>query len=427
MRIEWKTCLRVGVTAFLLFLAVHYWDQLAGLFVTLLLAAWPLILGGIIAYIINMLMMWFERHLAPKSQKPVWVKLRRPVCLLLAFASLIAFLALLLRLILPQLMSCFSVLLSALPEAFNALNNWLVEDLHIGEWLQGQQINLPQTNEEWRTLLENVISLLINGVGGVMNVAVSATVSVVSSVVTLLMSLIFTLNILGSKEKLHQQLDRLSRRVMGERVRARCLHVLRVMDDCFHSYIAGQCIEAVILGSLCSLGMWILQLPYAVMVGAVVGVLALIPIAGAYIAGAIGAIMVFSVSPMKALVFVIFLVVLQQIEGNLIYPRTVGSTLRLPGIWVLAAVLVGGGVLGIVGMVLFVPITATLYRLLGEWVRKGEAQELPVTTRIAAFVTEDEPDTQTSAPEAVQPEKEEKPAPKPRAARTQGSKKHRGR
>ncbi len=427
MRIEWKTCLRVGVTAFLLFLAVHYWDQLAGLFVTLLLAAWPLILGGMIAYIINMLMMWFERHLAPKSQKPLWVKLRRPVCLLLAFASLIAFLALLLRLILPQLGSCFSVLLSALPEAFNALNNWLVEDLHIGEWLQGQQINLPQTNEEWRAILEKVISLLINGVGGVMNVAVSATVSVVSSVITLLMSLIFTLNILGSKEKLHQQLDRLSHRVMGERVRARCLHVLRVMDDCFHSYIAGQCIEAVILGSLCALGMWILQLPYAVMVGAVVGVMALIPIAGAYIAGAIGAIMVFSVSPMKALVFVIFLVVLQQIEGNLIYPHTVGSTLRLPGIWVLAAVLVGGGVLGIVGMVLFVPVTATLYRLLGEWVRKGEAQELPVTTRIAAFVTEDAPDPQSSAPAAAQPEKADKPAPKPRAPRAQGPKKHRGR
>ena len=152
----------------------------------------------------------------------------------------------------------------------------------------------------------------------------------------------------------------------------RVSHVLHVANDCFHCYIVGQCVEAVILGGLCALGMLLLRLPYAVMISVLTGVLALIPIAGAYIAAAIGAIMIFSVSPMQAVIFLIFLIILQQIEGNLIYPHTVGSSLGLPGIWVLAAVLVGGGVMGIAGMVFFVPLTAAVYRLLGQWVHDGK-------------------------------------------------------
>ena len=145
--------------------------------------------------------------------------------------------------------------------------------------------------------------------------------------------------------------------------------VMKVTDDCFHSYIVGQCIEAAILGSLCAVGMMLLRLPYSLMIGALVGVSALIPIAGAYIGAVVGAVMIFSVSPVQALIFLVFLVILQQLEGNLIYPRTVGSSLGLPGIWVLAAVTVGGGVMGVLGMIVFVPLTATVYRLLAEYVR----------------------------------------------------------
>ena len=139
-------------------------------------------------------------------------------------------------------------------------------------------------------------------------------------------------------------------------------------DDVVNGYRVR--LKALILGGLCALGMWIFQLPYAIMIGALIGVLALIPIAGAYIGGALGAIMIFSVDPFKALLFIVFLVVLQQVEGNLIYPRTVGSTLHLPGIWVLAAVTIGGAIMGISGMLLFVPLTAAVYRLLGEWVNQ---------------------------------------------------------
>jgi len=146
-------------------------------------------------------------------------------------------------------------------------------------------------------------------------------------------------------------------------VERRTRYFLRAVDDSFHHFIVGQFTEALILGSLCILGMLIFQFPYAVMIGSLVGVTALIPIAGAYFAGAVGAFMIFTVEPIKAVLFVVFLIVLQQLEGNLIYPRTMGSTIKLPGIWVLTAVMVGGGLLGIVGMLLGVPLAAAVYQL----------------------------------------------------------------
>ena len=145
-----------------------------------------------------------------------------------------------------------------------------------------------------------------------------------------------------------------------------------MLDDCFHRYIVGQCIEAVILGSLCMLGMLLFGFPYATMVGTLVGVTALIPIAGAYIGAIVGAIMILTVSPVEALLFLVFIVILQQLEGNLIYPRVVGASLKLPALWVLAAITVGGSVMGIVGMLLGVPLAAAAYRLLREDVGRRE-------------------------------------------------------
>ena len=147
-------------------------------------------------------------------------------------------------------------------------------------------------------------------------------------------------------------------------------YVLSILNDSFHKYVAGQCIEAVILGMLCMLGMLLLRLPYATMVGALIAVTALIPVAGAYIGGGVGALMIFSVSPVQAVVFVVFLVILQQLEDNLIYPKIVGSSLGLPAIWVLAAVTIGGGIMGVSGMLLSVPVASALYRMLREHLNK---------------------------------------------------------
>lgn len=155
-------------------------------------------------------------------------------------------------------------------------------------------------------------------------------------------------------------------RYIKESVYSKMKYVLSVVNDCFHKYIVGQCTEAVILGTLCAIGMIILRIPYATMTGAVIAFTALIPVAGGYIGAAVGAFMILTVSPMKAIIFLVYIVILQQLEGNLIYPRVVGSSMGLPAIWVLAAVTIGGGVMGIAGMLIGVPLAATIYRLLRE-------------------------------------------------------------
>ena len=376
MKAEWKPYIRLGVCAFVLFLAVKYWDALvlgAGM---LLQAAGPLVVGAVVAYIVNILMSCYERWLGKikrprwlklRLKKPLWPKLQRPVCILLAILTVVAVVAVLLRLIIPQLISCFEVLIAALPKAIGSAYAWLDETFGISQYVEDPAQLFPATTD-WRSILTKGAELLLSGVGGVMNVAFSALSAVTSSMISFFLGLVFAFYILTGKETLGAQMRRLCKKTLGERLTHRAGHVLKVLDTSFHAYIVGQCLEALILGAMCAVGMLILRLPYAIMIGALVGMTALIPVAGAYIGAAVGAVMIFSVSPMQALIFLVFLVVLQQIEGNLIYPRTVGSSLGLPGIWVLSAVTIGGGVMGVVGMLIFVPVAAAAYQLVREYV-----------------------------------------------------------
>ncbi len=378
MKLDWKSCLRACISLFALYLAIHYWSSITSFAGVVISAASTLVLGAVVAYIVNILMSFYERKIAPKCRKVIWLKARRPLCMILSFLTVVVALVLLIQLIVPQLVECFDKLAAALVEAVPRVYAWLDERLNVSAFLQeqGTNLSLPNTTDGWRTLIEKSAGVLVSGLGGVMNAAVTVTTSLFGTIVTIFMSLIFACNILIGKEKLADQFQRLFTRILGSRIMGQVRHVLEVLNSCFHSYIVGQLIEALILGSLCALGMLLFRLEYPLMIGALIGVLALIPIAGAYIGAAVGAIMLFSVDPWQAIGFLVFLVVLQQIEGNLIYPRTVGSTLHLPGIWVLAAVTIGGGVMGIMGMLLFVPLTAAVYRLLGEWVDSGQQTSL---------------------------------------------------
>ena len=245
--------------------------------------------------------------------------------------------------------------------------------------------------EQWGVIPENIIDLLesidwqsrisqiVSGVSDVVGVVFSAVSSVFSGIVTGLLAVIFSVYLLTGKERLKGQWDRVTARYLPQVWRDRLQYVLETLDDCFHKYIVGQCMEAVVLGVLCMIGMGILRLPYAPMVGALMAFTALIPVAGAWIGAGVGAFMILTVSPVQALVFLIFIVILQQLENNLIYPKVVGTSIGLPGIWVLAAVTVGGGLLGVGGMLLGVPITAAVYRIVGDDVRRKEpkAEEAP--------------------------------------------------
>lgn len=365
MKLKWNTCIKVAVTVFALYLCISYWPSVGNLLSTLLSAAAPLLIGAVIAYLVNILMSLYEKHYFSKTTSRGLIKSRRPVCMIAAFITLVAVVVLVVWLVVPELISCISVIITAAYETISdlvaVLAKWEVLPETILDTLEGI---------DWKSRAGQIINTVLSGVGNVMDVVVGAVSSVFSGVVTGLMSLIFSFYLLLGKDTLARQLNRLMKRYLKPAWLDKIYYALSVLHESFRKYIIGQCTEAVILGALCVLGMWILQLPYATMIGAFIAVTALIPVAGAYIGGAVGALMIFSVSPMKAVIFVVFLVVLQQLEGNLIYPRVVGSSLGLPAIWVLAAVTIGGGVMGIPGMLLGVPLASALYRMLRDNLNK---------------------------------------------------------
>lgn len=370
MRLEWKTCLRAGVTVVAAYLIIHYWDWFVRGLGLALGAAAPLVTGAVIAYVVNIPMRFFERLFFPKSKSDFVRRIRRPVCLLLAAVCVAVAILFLVRTIIPELARCVALLAERLPGALREGYLWLNERFDVNTYITEIAGLTPGEEFDWQGLVKKGLNLIISGFGGVMGAAVSVVSGVVSTLISLFLGVVFAVYLLFGKEKIGGQLHRVLATYAGETADRRVRYLLTNLDQSFHSYIVGQCTEALILGSLCALGMLLFRFPYAVMIGALVGCLALIPIAGAYIAAAVGAFMIFTVSPVQSLLFLVFLVVLQQIEGNLIFPRVVGSSIGLPGIWVLAAVTLGGGLMGIAGMVIAVPLSAAVYRMLGHDLKK---------------------------------------------------------
>ena len=365
MEIKWKNCFKVGFSIFLLYLCVYYWADAVGLVGTVIGAAFPLILGFVVAYVVNILMSFYEKRYFPKRMDKKIVKSRRPVCMVAAFATVIAIVILIIQLVLPELVDCFKLIFAELPGTLEKLVEWLD-----GLGIFSEEFHLDFDSVDVKNTLEQILTALTTGVGTVMGTVVGTIVSAFSGLVTALLSFIFAIYLLIGKEKLKRQMKCVLARYLKDTWYKKITYVVSIMNECFHRYIVGQCTEAVILGLLCTVGMLILQLPYATMIGALVAFTALIPVAGAYIGAGVGAFMILTVSPVKALIFLVFIVVLQQLEGNIIYPRVVGSSMGLPAIWVLAAVTIGGGIMGVLGMLLGVPLAATLYRLLREDVYK---------------------------------------------------------
>lgn len=370
MNIEWKTCFKIGLSAFLLYLCITYWTPFTGFISTLFGAALPLLIGCVMAYILNILMSFYETYYFPNSQKKSILKSRRPVCMLSAFITLILILILLLKMVVPELIACVELLIAQIPGAISSVVDW-VEAMDIVP----EDLLANLQNVDWKSRIEQIISVLTSGVGNMMGTAITMVSSVFSGIVTALFAFIFSIYLLTGKETLANQFDRVMKRYMKKGTYTRTKYILSVLNDCFHKYIVGQCTEAVILGVLCAVGMLLFGFPYAAMTGAAVAVTALIPVAGGYIGAAVGAFMILTVSPIKAILFLLYIVVLQQLEGNLIYPRVVGSSMGLPAIWVLAAVTVGGGTMGIAGMLLGVPLAAALYRLLREDINRMSQKE----------------------------------------------------
>ncbi len=433
--ITWKTCFRIGASMLLLYLCIFYWQYVSKFASSLLSALVPLIIGLCIAYPLNILMSFYERHYFPKSEKKIVTKSRRGVSMSLAIVTLVAIVVLIFWLVIPQLADCVNMLIDKFPDAMDKI----VELLEM-TGIVPEDIIASLSVIDWQSKLGDIAKVLTSGLGSAMNIVINAVSSVATAITSVVIGIIFAVYVLASKDTLSIQTNRIMKKYMSDKHYHKTKYLISVADDSFHNFIVGQCTEAIILGMLCTVGMIILQLPYATMIGVLTGFTSLIPVVGPLIGGGVGAFLILTQSPIQALIFLIFIIVLQQVEGNLIYPKVVGSSVGLPGMWVLAAVTIGAGVGGILGVLLGVPVMSILYRLLREDLYKPKKAPIAATVSTISDIAEapaapvadtSEPaaeESQQAAEATTQPKPEAQPAARKNTPATKKSypqKKHR--
>ncbi len=381
--ITWKTCFRIGASMLLLYLCIFYWQYVSGFLSSLLSALVPLIIGLCIAYPLNILMSFYEKHYFPKSEKKIVIKSRRGISMLLAIVTLVAIVVMIFWLVIPQLADCVNMLIDKFPDAMDKI----VELLEM-TGIVPEDIIASLSVIDWQSKLGDIAKVLTSGLGSAMNIVINAVSSVASTITSVVIGTIFAVYVLASKDILSIQTNRVMSKYMSDKHYHKTKYLISVADDSFHNFIVGQCTEAIILGMLCTVGMIILQLPYATMIGVLTGFTSLIPVVGPLIGGGVGVFLILTQSPIQALIFLIFIIVLQQVEGNLIYPKVVGSSVGLPGMWVLAAVTIGAGVGGILGVLLGVPVMSILYRLLREDLYKPKKAPIAATVSTISDIAE---------------------------------------
>ena len=320
----------------------------------------PFIIGAMMAFVLNVLLNVVENKLFKKLNKKntkTWKKLKRPVSLVTTFIIIIAIIALILGLIIPQLKNTVELF----TENFDSYKTQSVELLEkVG--IEKKTINKLNNNIE--NIQEEATKYISKNSDKIMQTTVGVATTVAGTVTTIVLGMVFAIYILLKKEDLTRQFKKLARAYLPEKRQTTLKEISTLSNKTFGNFVSGQCTEALIIGLLCFIGMLILQIPYAPTIAVLVGFTALIPVFGAFIGTAIGAFLILMVDPTKALVFVIFIIILQQLEGNLIYPKVVGNSVGLPGIWVMVAVTVGASIGGILGMLLSVPVCSILYSIL---------------------------------------------------------------
>ena len=366
-----------GVT--LVWWLVNHFDLLLNILDTILGILSPILIGLILAFVLNLLLSPLERLwdklFLKENSRPIVKKLRRPICLLLSFLIVLGIIFAVCFVVIPKLGSTVVDMVNTISAYVKTLD---VRYDDLRATLEQYAITLPEIDLGKNDLLTKITDLLAKGGSALLNTTFSVTTSVLSAVVNLLMGVVFSVYILAQKETLGRQIKRLLYAVFPEKRVTPFLAFLSRVSRTFSQFVTGQTIEAVILGTLVFLGMLILRLPFAPVIAVLVGVTALIPILGSWIGAIVGALLILPSSFMQAIWFVVFLIVLQQIEGNLIYPHVVGKSVGLPGIWVFFAVIVGSGLGGIAGMLLGVPVCAVIYDEVRRAMRKREAAKADV-------------------------------------------------
>lgn len=354
-----------------LVLAIIKFDFILDFLLTVLNAFSNIILAAMLAYVINIIMSRIENLLSKVKIK--WInKYKRVWSLILSLLIIVFVIHSLINLVLPEFFKAIQMLFSALPHYFTQLQNFLKE---IFKNLPNLSNSIGSAQIDWKNVMSNILSFAGSGVTSILDTTFDLVYTITGSLFNFLLIAIFAIYLLLDKDRFLRLYHRLSRLYLTEEKQNQLNHALHIIHQSFSSFIGGQCIEAVILSTLCVTGMFILHMPYALMIGILVGFINIIPIVGAYVGGAIGVFMVFTVNPMMAIGFLIFLVILQQFESNFIYPRVVGNSVGLPGIYVLASVMVFGTLAGIPGMFLGIPTVASIYKLAKIYIKKKEIQK----------------------------------------------------
>ena len=320
----------------------------------------PFIIGLAIAFVLNVLVNVIEKKWL-KNWK-VSATTKRAVGLIIALTIIIGFIVFLLFLIIPNLQNTIAIFADNIPiynENLQALlNSWGIDANIINEVV-----------EALKALGDSASSYIQENSNQVLETTLGIATNVVTGFINITIGLVFAIYFLAQKEKISGQVANLMKAYLPNKVNQKITDIALLSNKIFSNFVGGQCIEALIIGFLCFLGMLILRLPYASTISVLVGFTALIPVFGAFIGTIIGAFLIFMISPLQALIFVIFILVLQQLEGNLIYPKVVGKSVGLPGIWVLVAVTIGASINGILGMLLSVPIVSIIYSIVATNVR----------------------------------------------------------
>ena len=336
----------------------------------------PLLIGAGIAYVMNLLLKAIERlwDMALKKAPELWrVKLKRPICLTATILLFLGIIFAIFFILIPRLEEAGSTLIANVPGYITQIQNWWGS---LVDFAAGHGVTLPELSMNVEDATKFISKILSSDSSNVVNTTIDITTSILGALVHILLALVFSVYMLAQKETLISQSRRLLLAALPRKAGQRTMHILKLTNNAFSSFVTGQVTEAFILGSLCCIGMLILRLPYALPVSVIISFTSLIPIFGAWIGAATGAFLIVFVSPIKALTFLIFLLILQQVEGNLIYPKVVGKSVGLPGLWVLAAVTIGGGIFGMLGMLLGVPICSVIYALVQDFIRSQPTEDL---------------------------------------------------
>ncbi len=356
----WAGLIAFGV---ILNVIVHNMNDVKAWFGAMLGILTPILLGFGIAFLLNIPMALLEKNVFKKRRGRFFgmlYRLRRPLSITISLVVVIAVLVGVVAIVLPQVTSALTGAIGKLRVVVEGLRSYLTEyedeAPELVQWMNSLNI-------DWEGIKNWGNNLLKNGIGSTVSFVTTAATSVFGTAMNLILALILAINVLASKETLGRQTKGLIRAYVKSDKAERTIEIAQMSQRVFTAFVSSQVTEALILAALCYIGMLLFRFPYAFLVSVVVGITALVPIVGAWSATAVGALLILTVDPMKALWFIVFFVILQQIEGNLIYPRVVGTQVGLPAMWVLIAITVGGGVLGIGGMLLGVPTFAVLYAL----------------------------------------------------------------